>query len=151
MNFIYKGLFEKDPEKKKKLVEELNTKILPSWFSNLEKRVGENYSVGNSLTISDLKIYCDLSPIYFRIPCNIILLLLNFTFFFFYFFYFILFLFLFYFYFYFFFYFIYFYHLFFYFYFFTFIFKIMFLFTLLCLITLLNWFQLSTMLLNTPK
>ena len=66
---IFGALFEKDEEKKKELLSNLNTTLLPQWVGFLEKRVGDNgFSVGNSLTISDLKLYNVLAGIAFNVP-----------------------------------------------------------------------------------
>ena len=51
-------MFEKEEGKKKELFDKLNNEVLPQWLGFFEKRVGSNgFSVGDSLSIADLKFY----------------------------------------------------------------------------------------------
>eukprot|EP01091_Cochliopodium_minus_P005236 TRINITY_DN15199_c0_g1_i1.p1 TRINITY_DN15199_c0_g1~~TRINITY_DN15199_c0_g1_i1.p1 ORF type:complete len:220 (-),score=90.44 TRINITY_DN15199_c0_g1_i1:19-654(-) len=66
---IYQALFEKNEETKKQLLEKLNKEILPQWVGFIEKRVGsKGFSVGDSTTIADLKLYATFAGIAFGVP-----------------------------------------------------------------------------------
>eukprot|EP01091_Cochliopodium_minus_P018091 TRINITY_DN7253_c0_g1_i3.p1 TRINITY_DN7253_c0_g1~~TRINITY_DN7253_c0_g1_i3.p1 ORF type:complete len:211 (-),score=56.84 TRINITY_DN7253_c0_g1_i3:355-987(-) len=54
-------LFDQDPESKKKGIETINNELLPFWAGSFEKRIekyGSNgYSIGDSLTLADIRLY----------------------------------------------------------------------------------------------
>ena len=63
---------ETDPEKKKVILEKLEKETFPFWFSCLEKQIKQfgkgNHSVGDRMTIADLKITGSLNRIFAFLP-----------------------------------------------------------------------------------
>eukprot|EP01091_Cochliopodium_minus_P021194 TRINITY_DN95_c0_g1_i8.p1 TRINITY_DN95_c0_g1~~TRINITY_DN95_c0_g1_i8.p1 ORF type:complete len:225 (+),score=78.55 TRINITY_DN95_c0_g1_i8:62-676(+) len=68
---IFPTVLEKDPEIKKQGIEKINNEVLPHWVNLIEKRIEKygkgGYSVGDHLTIADLKLYMFFGGVLFGI------------------------------------------------------------------------------------
>ncbi len=56
-NAMGPALYEKDPEKKKERMQDLARDVFPKFLGCFEKLVGQNFAVGNKLSIADLKLF----------------------------------------------------------------------------------------------